>query len=105
MAAEQQLRRTDLEGVGVCRACDLHVRIRRVLGLTCGSVIEDGSVCVSNMKTGTLRSVRIKSLLGPFPDLIEAPLSWTPPPPLLWMKMPSKACVTGCKASAKVVRK
>ena len=38
------------------------------------------------------------------PGGVEVPLSGAPLPPRLWMKIPSKAWVTGWRASAKVVR-
>ena len=47
------------------------------------------SVWVSDMKTGTFRSVRMCRLSGPLLEAMEVPASDAPEPPRLWMKMPS----------------
>jgi hypothetical protein len=54
------------------------------------------------MNTGTDRSVRTRRFPPVFVDTF--PSSGAPPPPRLWMKIPSKLWVRGCNASANVVR-
>ena len=81
------------------------VRILSVLGCCAGAYPSCmKSVWVSAMKTGTLRSVRMRRLSGPLLDAVDDPVSEAPNPNRLWMKMPSKMLVRGCSASANVVR-
>ncbi len=47
------------------------------------------SVWVSDMKTGTFKSVRMRKLSGPPLEVMDVPANEAPDPPRLWMKMPS----------------
>ena len=89
-------------------ACEVpaisQVRIRSVLGC-CAPEYPNWitSVWVSAMKTGTFRSVRMRSVSDPAPETRFDPRE-APNPKRLWRKMPSKVSVRGCTASANVVR-
>ncbi len=50
------------------------------------------------------RADRIHTFDLPMPEVKEEPLSGTALPSRLWMKIPSKARLSGSKVSAKVVR-
>ena len=88
-------RRADVVGVGVRGARHLPGPDPIGVGLLRRRVAERmRSVWVSNMKTGTLRSVRIRKSSGPWFEVMDDPLSEAPVPPRLWMKMPSNVLVT-----------